>query len=88
MKLSNFVFRMWFYFRMGYGTYLTFLLGFLTTLITVYYLAINNSPILLDIFPRFWLFAAIATVIGIPIGVLLGWFHMKGRRNMEVRNGH
>jgi len=78
MKLSNFVFRMWFYFRMGYGTYLTFLLGFLTTLITVYYLAINNSPVLLDIFPRFWLFAAIATVIGIPIGVLLGWFHMKG----------
>ena len=78
MKSSNFVFRMWFYFRLGYGTYLTFLLGFATTLVTVYYLAINNSPLLQAMFPRFWIFALIALVAGVPMACILGWFHMKG----------
>jgi len=74
---KNLVTRFWYYFRIGYGTYLTFLLGFVSTLITVYYLAIKNLPYLLDLFPHFETFAILATVIGAPVSVAIGWLHLK-----------
>jgi hypothetical protein len=77
MNLGRLVSRSWFYFRIGYATYLTFLLGYVSTLITVYYLAIKNIPQLLDIFPHFIPFSVLATAIGLPISVGLGWMHYK-----------
>jgi len=81
-SLSNlkWVYRAWYYFRQGYTTYLTFLLGYGSTLITVYYLAIKNMPPLLDIFPHFVPFAVLATVIGGPLAIVVGWVHMKRSR--------
>ena len=78
MQVSRFLYRMWYYFRIGYSTYLTFLLGFATTLVTVYYLAIQNMPFLLAVFPRFLPFAVIAILVGLPLSVFVGWMHMKG----------
>jgi hypothetical protein len=69
---------MWYYFRIGYGTYLTFILGAVQTLTVVYYLLIKNAPTLEAIFPKFLEFSIIATAIGIPLAVLFGWLHMKG----------
>jgi len=69
--------RAWYYFRLGYSTYLTFLLGYISTLITVYYLAIKNIPLLLDVFPKFVPFAILATVIGAPLSIGIGWIHLK-----------
>lgn len=77
MVRLRFVARLWFYFRMGYSTYLTFLLGYISTLITVYYLAIKNIPSLLDIFPKFVPFAVLSTVIGAPLSIGIGWLHLK-----------
>ena len=77
MGAIGFVARLWFYFRMGYATYLTFLLGFISTLITVYYLAIKNIPYLLDVFPHFVPFAVLATIIGLPFSIGVGWVHYK-----------
>ena len=82
MKLRSFatarwINRAWYYFRLGYGTYLTFLLGYASTLVTVYYLAIKNAPDLLNVFPHFGPFAVLATVIGGPLAVLIGWVHLK-----------
>lgn len=74
---SRLAFRAWYYFRLGYSTYLTFLLGYVSTLVTVYYLAIKNMPSLLDVFPHFVPFAVLATVVGVPVAVGLGWVHMK-----------
>jgi hypothetical protein len=81
-KLAGFgwAYRAWYYFRMGYSTYLTFLLGYVSTLITVYYLAVKNMPPLLDLFPHFAEFAIIATVVGVPLAVLIGWVHLKRSR--------
>jgi hypothetical protein len=73
----TFVARMWYYFRMGYSTYLTFLLGYVSTLITVYYLAIKNLPDLLNAFPHFQTFALLATIVGVPLSVVIGWLHLK-----------
>ena len=67
----------WYYFRLGYSTYLTFLLGYASTLVTVYFLAIKNMPVLLEIFPNFELFSVIATVIGVPLSIGIGWLHLK-----------
>lgn len=62
---------------MGYSTYLVFLLGIITTLVTVYYLAIKNVPELFTIFPRFIPFAVLSTAIGVPLSVAIGWVHLK-----------
>ena len=70
-------YRLWYYFRIGYGTYLTFLLGYASTLVTVYYLAVKNIPSLLDLFPKFNLFAILATLIGAPASMAIGWLHLK-----------
>jgi len=73
----RFLARLWYYFRLGYSTYLTFILGYLSTLVTVYYLAIKNLPSLLDLFPHFVPFALLATIIGGPSAILIGWLHLK-----------
>jgi len=73
----RFIFRAWYYFRLGYGTYLTFLLGYASTLVTVYYLAVRNAPLLLSLFPNFLPFAILATVVGAPLAVVIGWVHLK-----------
>ena len=77
MGLLRFVSRALYYFRIGYGSYLTFLLGYATTLITVYYLAIKNIPYLLNLFPNFVPFVILATVVGVPFSVMVGWWHLK-----------
>jgi hypothetical protein len=78
MSISNFIFRMWYYFRIGYATYLTFLLGLATTLVTVYYLAIQNIPALLGVFPHFAPFVVISIAVGVPLSCGVGWYHLKG----------
>ena len=77
MFKSRYITRLWYYFRIGYATYLTFILGYVSTLITVYYLAIKSLPDLLAIFPHFLGFAVLATVIGAPLSVIIGWLHLK-----------
>jgi hypothetical protein len=77
MFKSRYITRFWYYFRIGYATYLTFILGYVSTLITVYYLAIKSLPDLLAIFPHFLGFAVLATVIGAPLSVIIGWLHLK-----------
>jgi hypothetical protein len=62
---------------MGYSTYLTFLLGYVSTFVTVYYLAIKDMPMLMSIFPHFLTFVIFGTVVGVPLSVLIGWLHVK-----------
>jgi len=77
MSIEELASRSWFYFRVGYNTYLVFLLGYGSTLVTVYYLAIRNIPELQRVFERFWLFAFLATIVGAPLSVIIGWVHTK-----------
>jgi len=74
------LFRAWYYFRVGYSTYLTFLLGFVSTIITVYYLAINNISFLKVVFPSFWIFSILAITVGVPLAIFSGYFHVKRSR--------
>jgi hypothetical protein len=75
-KLS-FIARLWYYFRIGYATYLTFVLGAVNTLIVVWYLAIQQVPLVQSIFGHFIPFAVAVTLIGVPLSIAFGWFHIK-----------
>ena len=73
----GFVARLWYYFRIGYGTYLTFLLGAVNTLVVVWYLAIREVPAIENFFGHFVGFAVVVALVGVPLSVAMGWLHIK-----------
>ena len=77
VKVKRLGFRAWFYLRMGYTTYWAFLLMGINTLTVTYYLAIDNIPILKELFPSFIHYVVILVVIGIPILIFTGYSHYK-----------
>jgi hypothetical protein len=77
LKLTDLIFRSWYYFRLGYGTYLSFFVGFFQLIVTTYYLAIPKIPFLQEVFGHLVFFVVFTMVAIIPLSVLIGWFHMK-----------
>ena len=73
----NVGFRGWFYFRTGWSTYFVFILAAINTLTVTYFLAIDNYPVLKDVFPTFEQYALIMVSIGIPLLIVVGYFHYK-----------
>ena len=69
--------RMWFYFRQGWTTYFAFIMAAINTLTVTFYLAIENIPILKEIFPSFVLYFITVTAIGVPLLIFIGHAHYK-----------
>ena len=69
--------RLWFYFRTGWGTYFAFLFSGINTLVVTYYLAIEEIPFLLEIFPSFAHYVAIVVIIAVPLLAAVGYVHFK-----------
>ena len=76
MNFERIIFRSWFYLRVGYGTYIAFLIGFVSNIIVIYKLAIADTS-LVSIFPHLTEFTVVAIVIASPISVIIGLFHMR-----------
>ena len=76
MNFERIIFRSWFYLRIGYGTYIAFLIGFLSNIIVIYKLAIADTS-LVSIFPHLTEFTAITILVASPISVIIGLFHMR-----------
>ncbi len=74
---KNLGFRAWFYFRTGWATYFAFILAAVNTLVVTYYLAIENLPLLQQIFPSFTHYVVTVAIIGIPILTITGYIHFK-----------
>tara|TARA_B100000676_G_scaffold73162_1_gene72901 strand:- start:819 stop:1298 length:480 start_codon:yes stop_codon:yes gene_type:complete len=70
-------FRSWFYFRTGWSVYFAFIFAAINTLVVTYYLAIENYPVLQQIFPSFGHYVLITVAIGIPVLIAAGYFHFK-----------
>jgi hypothetical protein len=70
-------FRGWYYFRMGWSTYFAFIFAAVNTLTVTYFLAIDNYPILKEIFPTFIIYIIIVGGVGIPLLTFIGYFHFK-----------
>ena len=74
---KNLGFRSWFYFRMGWSTYFAFIFAAVNTLTVTYFLAIENYPVLKEVFPTFTIYIILIAGIGIPILTLVGYIHFK-----------
>jgi len=62
---------------MGWSTYFAFIFAAINTLTVTYFLAIENYPILSQIFPTFVQYVIIISTIGVPILVTAGYLHYK-----------
>jgi len=70
-------FRIWYYFRNGWGLYFAFIFAAVNTLTVTYYLAIEKIPDLQVIFPSFTIYILFMIAVGIPLLVLIGYAHFK-----------
>ena len=70
-------FRGWFYFRMGWSTYFAFILAAINTLTVTYFLAVDNYPALMAVFPSFEIYVLILISIGVPLLIFVGYCHFK-----------
>ena len=75
--VRNTGFRSWYYFRMGWSTYFAFVFAAVNTLTVTYFLAIENYPILKEVFPTFAIYIIILAGIGIPLLTFIGYVHFK-----------
>ena len=74
---DNLGFRGWYYFRQGWSVYFAFIFAAINTLTVTYFLAIDNYPVLKEIFPSFIHYIVIVVLVGIPLLVLIGYAHYK-----------
>ena len=74
---DNLGFRGWYYFRQGWSVYFAFIFAAINTLTVTYFLAIENYPVLKDVFPSFIHYIVIVVLVGIPLLVLIGYAHYK-----------
>ena len=70
-------FRGWYYLRTGWTTYFAFIFASVNTLVVTYYLAIEKMPDLVTIFPTFFSYVLILSVIGIPVLIITGYVHFQ-----------
>ena len=69
--------RSWYYFRIGWSTYVSFIFAAITTLTVTFYLIIENYPALKSIFPTFEVYVAVFVLIGFPLLIGIGYAHFK-----------
>ena len=74
---ENSLFRAWFYFRNGWSMYFAFVFAAINTLTVTYYLAIERVPALQGIFPSFFQYVAIVSLVGVPLLIGVGYAHYK-----------
>ena len=77
MKFSKLIFRSWYYFRIGYGTYVAFPLGFASTMIVIYALALRDVPAVERYFPHLWIFGIVGLLVIAPVSIYAGLYHIK-----------
>jgi hypothetical protein len=70
-------FRGWYYLRTGWSTYFAFIFAAVNTLVVTYYLAIEKIPPLEAIFPTFFSYVLILSVIGVPLLIITGYVHFQ-----------
>ena len=70
-------FRGWYYFRQGWTVYFAFIMAAVNTLTVTYFLAIENYPVLQEVFPSFIHYIITVGVIGVPLLITIGYVHYK-----------
>jgi hypothetical protein len=76
-KPRRLIYRSWFYFRVGYGTYVALLVGIGQSLLLFYRLGVQYISFLKDVFPSLTLFSIVAIIVAVPVSIGFGFYHMK-----------
>ena len=78
MDFYSIAYRSWYYFRIGYGTYLTFPLGYIGFLALIYSYFVLPLNLNLGILTSNVVIFEIAVARGMtPAGIILGYLHLK-----------
>ncbi len=80
MDFYSIIYRSWYYFRIGYGTYLTFPLGFIGFLALIYSFVIVPYQLNVGIFGSVAYFEAAVAIFITPAGIIIGYLHLKYTR--------
>jgi hypothetical protein len=76
-KFERLVWRSWFYFRAGYGTYIALLIGYASNLVVLYKLGVVGNHFLEGFITSLTIFTILGILISVPAAILLGLFHFK-----------
>jgi hypothetical protein len=77
LSFRRILWRSWYYFRIGYGTYLALLIGIASNLVVLYRLGVVDIKFLAVVFPSLAIFTVAAIVVSVPVGIGIGLYHMK-----------
>jgi len=71
------IWRSWYYFRAGYGTYLALLMGYASNIVVLYKLAVIDNKFLDPFFPSLTVFSIVGILVSVPTAILIGLFHIR-----------
>lgn len=75
---AGFIYRAFYYFRVGYSLYLSFPLTFINTLVLIYHFTVKGSVLLGRLEQhKFLIFSGLAVLVVLPLAIFLGWVHFK-----------
>ena len=77
MDFYSLIYRSWYYFRIGYNTYLTFPLGYIGFLALIYIEFISPLGLNVGIFSSVIFFEIAVAIFMTPAGIFLGYLHLK-----------
>lgn len=69
--------RLWYYFRIGHGTYLAFSLQMINTILLVYNFALK------EFIPDIYMMSILLFAVYVPIAVLIGKYHINNQFKTE-----
>ena len=80
-------FRMWSYFRAGYGGYFSFILSVFNMLTITYYLLIDNYSELHALMPSFTSYIIVSSFVIVPFATVMGFLHIRrsGAYRSDIR---
>ncbi len=76
-RFQQLMWRSWFYFRAGYGTYIALLIGYASNIVVLFKLGVQGNRYLDPIFPTLGIFTIAGVLISVPVAILLGLYHVK-----------
>ena len=77
------IFRGWVYFRIGWANYFAFLFAAITTLVTTYFLLIQDVQFIKEIFPTFTHYIVTAVLVGVPGLIAIGYIHFQRSQSFK-----
>ena len=79
-------FRLWVYIRIGWANYFAFIFAAITTLVTTYFLLIQDAQLIKEIFPTFTHYVITAILVGVPGLITIGYIHFQRSQSFKAES--